>query len=69
MATSNTASIIDFTSYITERTRDFTGREWVFQAIEAWLADFYGLRFFLLTGDPGSGKSYQIRLKTWSLCS
>jgi len=57
MGTSDMASIIDFTSYMTERTRDFTGREWVFQAIQAWLADSHGPRFFLLTGDPGSGKS------------
>ena len=57
MATIDTASSIDFTSYITERTRDFTGREWVFQAVQAWLADSHGPRFFLLTGDPGSGKT------------
>jgi hypothetical protein len=57
IGTSNTASFIDFTTYMTERTRDFTGREWVFQAVEAWLADAHGPRFFLLTGDPGSGKS------------
>ncbi|MFL5655392.1 MAG: AAA family ATPase [Ktedonobacteraceae bacterium] len=57
MDTSDTASIIDFTSYMTDLTRDFTGREWVFQSIQAWLADSHKPRFFLLTGDPGSGKS------------
>ena len=57
MGTSDTASLIDFTNDISKRTRDFTGREWVFQTIEAWLADTHGPRFFLLTGNPGSGKS------------
>jgi tetratricopeptide (TPR) repeat protein len=57
MGTSDTLFIIDFTSYMTERTRDFSGRAWVFQAIEAWLADSHGPRFFLLTGNPGSGKT------------
>jgi hypothetical protein len=51
MGTSDTASVIDFTSYMSERTRNFIGREWVFQAIQAWLADAHGPRFFLLTGD------------------
>jgi hypothetical protein len=50
-------SVIDFTNNITERTNDFTGREWVFQAINNWLTDTDGPRFFLLTGEPGSGKT------------
>jgi hypothetical protein len=49
--------VIDFTSYITERTIDFTGRAWVFQAINKWLADPHGSRFLLLKGEPGSGKT------------
>ncbi len=49
--------VIDFTSYIAERTINFTGREWVFQAINNWLADPNGSRFFLLIGEPGSGKT------------
>ena len=48
---------IDFSSYIAERTTNFTGRKWVFQAIQNWLADPKGDRFFLLTGEPGSGKT------------
>jgi hypothetical protein len=43
---------IDFTNYITERTINFTGREWVFQPVNDWLADPGGSRFFLLTGEP-----------------
>ncbi|MEW6497857.1 MAG: AAA family ATPase, partial [Cyanobacteriota bacterium] len=48
---------IDFTDYIADRTTNFTGREWVFEAIQNWLADPKGERFFLLTGEPGSGKT------------
>lgn len=50
-------SAIDYTSYISERTTNFTGREWVFQAVNDWLADPDGSRFFLLTGEPGCGKT------------
>ena len=39
-----------------EHTRDFTGREWVFRRISAWL-ETRDSRLFLLTGGPGSGKS------------
>lgn len=41
---------------IADRTRDFTGREWLFRRLDAWLE---GGRppVFLLTGKPGSGKS------------
>ncbi len=49
--------VIDFTSYITDRTTDFTGRAWVFQAVNDWLAKPDGSRYFLLTGEPGSGKT------------
>jgi len=48
---------LDFSKYITDRTRDFTGREWVFRAIDNWLADPEGSRVFLLTGEPGCGKT------------
>jgi len=48
---------IDFSIYIDYRTRDFTGREWVFKAIDNWLAASRGLHFFLLTGEPSSGKT------------
>jgi DNA replication protein DnaC len=45
------------TFYISERTRDFTGREWVLEKIDAWLNNPEGPRFFILTGEPGAGKS------------
>lgn len=48
---------IDFSSFIADRTINFNGREWVFEAIQNWLADPKGDRFFLLTGEPGSGKT------------
>ena len=48
---------IDFSAFIADRTRDFTGREWVFAKIDAWLADPDAPRTFLLTGSPGSGKT------------
>lgn len=48
---------IDFSAYIADRTRNFTGREWVFRAIHDWLSDPHGSRYFLLTGEPGSGKT------------
>jgi WD40 repeat protein len=48
---------LDTTELVTERTQGFTGREWVFQAIDEWLADPQGARAFLLTGGPGTGKT------------
>jgi len=49
--------VIDFSAYVAERTRGFDGRNWVFQAIDRWLADAAGAPLFLLTGEPGAGKS------------
>ena len=49
--------MINFSVYIADRTRDFTGREWVFAEIDAWLADPDAPRFFIITGEPGIGKS------------
>lgn len=50
-------SVPGFTRYITERTRDFIGREWVFQAVNDWLADSDAPRYFIVTGEPGIGKT------------
>ncbi len=43
--------------YLDERTRHFSGRGWVFDAVNAWLSSETGSRVFLLTGGPGTGKS------------
>jgi ATP-dependent Clp protease ATP-binding subunit ClpA len=52
-----TTHSLDFTSYIAEKTLSFTGREWVFQAINTWLSNPDGSPIFLLLGEPGSGKT------------
>jgi hypothetical protein len=48
---------MDFSAYVEERTRGFTGRELVFAAIDAWLGDASAPRMLLLRGDPGAGKT------------
>ncbi len=47
----------DFAAFIQERTKDFTGREWVLDEIDAWLADPQSPDYFFITGEPGIGKS------------
>ena len=49
--------MLDFSDYITERTKDFTGREWVFTSLDNWFKDKNASRIFILTGEPGIGKS------------
>lgn len=49
--------IFDFMDYIAERTQDFMGREWVFAEIDAWLAKPDAPRYFIITGEPGIGKT------------
>jgi len=53
----NPKSGITITDKISDRTPNFTGRAWVFQAIHQWLSDPNGSRYFLLTGEPGAGKT------------
>jgi hypothetical protein len=48
---------LDFSAYIAERTRDLTGREWVFAEIDHWLADPDARRYFIITGEPSIGKA------------
>lgn len=48
---------LDFSSYLAERTRDFTGRAWLFTTLDSWLADPSAPRIFILTGEPGIGKT------------
>jgi hypothetical protein len=50
-------SPFDFSDTIAERTRDFVGREWVFAEVDRWLADPGAPRFFIITGEPGIGKT------------
>jgi hypothetical protein len=59
---------LDFSAYIARRTKNFIGREWVFQAINDWLSVKDTSRYFLLTGEPGCGKSaIAARLTQFSL--
>jgi WD40 repeat protein len=48
---------LDFSAYIAERTRDFTGREWLFATIDRWLTDPNAPQIFLIAGEPGIGKT------------
>ncbi len=47
---------IAFDRDIERLTEGFTGRDWVFEEIERWLQQD-NERFFILTGEPGVGKS------------
>ena len=49
-------SAIDFTPDTAKLTQNFTGRQWVFDDIDRWLKKSEE-RFFILTGEPGVGKS------------
>jgi hypothetical protein len=49
-------SPIPLDAEIERLTGSFTGREWVFGEIDTWLRD-RDERFFILTGEPGVGKS------------
>jgi hypothetical protein len=53
----NPQSEIDFSNSTAARTPNFTGREWVFLTIHQWLSDPNRPRYFLLTGEPGIGKT------------
>ena len=68
VANSRVGLELDFTDYVNPRIQNFTGRQWVFEKIHKWLSDPNSSRYFLLTGEPGSGKTaiagqvYQRRL-------
>src|SRR5262252_7010256 len=51
------SDLFDFSAYIADRTKDFTGRDWAFKEIDEWLTDPDGGAFFLISGAPGCGKS------------
>ncbi len=40
-----------------EHESNLTGRQWVLQKIHDWLTSKHGSRYFVLTGEPGSGKT------------
>ena len=48
---------MSITGKISDRTPNFTGRDWVFEAIHQWLSAPNPSRYFLLTGEPGAGKT------------
>jgi hypothetical protein len=48
--------IADFTTFIEDRTRGFVGRQFVFDAFDEFM-QMNDNGYFLLTGDPGIGKS------------
>jgi len=52
----NRLAPINFTRYIDRLTERFTGREWLFEQIDGWLQQG-NEQFYLLTGEPGVGKS------------
>jgi len=52
-----TSAALDFSFYITDRTRDSTGREWVFTVIDRWTANPEGPSSFVISGEPGIGES------------
>jgi hypothetical protein len=49
--------VFNYTPYITAQANDFWGRDWLFTALSDWLEPHNRSRFFVLTGEPGSGKT------------
>ncbi len=47
---------MDFGADLARLTREFTGRKWLFREFDQWVENDTG-RVFLITGDPGAGKS------------
>ncbi|MFC1878751.1 AAA family ATPase [Chloroflexota bacterium] len=54
--TTSHLAVLDFKHEIKRLTEEFTGREWIFDKIDNWLK-CKNERFFILTGEPGVGKS------------
>lgn len=50
------ASVLDFSSYIDEKTLGFVGRTFVFDAIDQFVRP-YSRGYFFIRGDPGIGKT------------
>jgi len=49
--------VLDFAAQLHEKRRDFVGRQWLFDEIDAWRASSTRERALLIVGDPGIGKS------------
>lgn len=47
----------DFAAFLHEKRRNFIGRQWLFDEIDAWRTSTHHERALLITGDPGTGKS------------
>ena len=47
----------DFAAFLDEKRRDFCGRHWLFDRLDAWRRAGGHERALLITGDPGTGKS------------
>ena len=50
------SQVRDFSFYMGEKTREFVGRQFIFEEISAFIAS-HERGYFLLLGDPGIGKS------------
>jgi hypothetical protein len=48
---------IEFDPFIRQHGQHFVGRSWLFKEIDDWLSDPGGQRYFLIKGEPGSGKT------------
>ncbi len=47
----------DFSAFLHAKRRDFVGRDWLFDKIDAWRVANVRERALLIKGDPGTGKS------------
>ncbi|HEX3654481.1 MAG TPA: TIR domain-containing protein [Pirellulales bacterium] len=48
---------LDFAAFLYRKRQDFTGREWLFDRIDAWRTSSAGERSLLIKGNMGVGKS------------
>ena len=49
--------VLDFAAQLHNKRRDFVGRQWLFDEIDAWRLSSTRERALLIVGDPGIGKS------------
>ncbi|MFJ8606313.1 hypothetical protein ACIRH0_03865 [Streptomyces sp. NPDC093675] len=50
------SSQLDFSGYLEQKRRNFSGRQWLFSSVRAWALE-QAESALLITGDPGVGKS------------